>query len=200
MKNRPPIRYRIRPGDPAAHLFVVECTVADPDPAAQRLRLPAWIPGSYLVREFARQSSRSRRTRGARSPLKSSTSTVARRTRGGPLTVTPRCTGGPSVRGGISMSPTASSTGPASACGCAGGGARARGDIVLRRPAAAGWGVATPLPRNGAPARIRAHRAADYDELVDHPVEMGTFRTAHSKRAVSRTSRDHRPARFRLGG
>ena len=49
------IRYQIVPIDPHAHLFEVRCTVDDPDPAGQRFRLPVWIPGSYLIREFARQ-------------------------------------------------------------------------------------------------------------------------------------------------
>lgn len=49
-----PIRYSIAPKDLAAHLFEVSVTVADPDPAGQRFALPVWIPGSYLVREFAR--------------------------------------------------------------------------------------------------------------------------------------------------
>ena len=48
------IRYQIAPMNPHAHLFEVRCTVDDPDPAGQRFRLPAWIPGSYLIREFAR--------------------------------------------------------------------------------------------------------------------------------------------------
>src|SRR3982074_31149 len=51
-----PTRYRIVPCNPHAHLFEVSCTVADPDPAGQAFRLPAWIPGSYLIREFARHS------------------------------------------------------------------------------------------------------------------------------------------------
>ena len=49
-----PIRYAIVPKHPAAHLFEVTLTLADPDPAGQRFSLPTWIPGSYLVREFAR--------------------------------------------------------------------------------------------------------------------------------------------------
>ena len=48
------IDYTIRPSNPAAHLFAVSCTVRDPDPAGQRFALPAWIPGSYLIRDFAR--------------------------------------------------------------------------------------------------------------------------------------------------
>lgn len=45
--------YRVEAADPAAHLFHVTLTVPRPQ-AGQRLSLPAWIPGSYLVREFAR--------------------------------------------------------------------------------------------------------------------------------------------------
>ena len=54
MKNDAPIRYRIQPVNPEAHLYEVSCTVAAPDPEGQRFSLPAWIPGSYLIREFAR--------------------------------------------------------------------------------------------------------------------------------------------------
>ena len=49
-----PTRYRIVASDPNTHLFEVSCTVADPDPGGQAFRLPAWSPGSYLIREFAR--------------------------------------------------------------------------------------------------------------------------------------------------
>jgi hypothetical protein len=48
------IRYSIRPSKPEAHLLEVRCTLAEPDPAGQRFALPAWIPGSYLIRDFAR--------------------------------------------------------------------------------------------------------------------------------------------------
>ena len=48
------IHYRIFPKNPEAHLFEVTCTVEDPDPEGQRFALPAWIPGSYMIREFAR--------------------------------------------------------------------------------------------------------------------------------------------------
>ena len=47
------ITYRIEVADAHAHLFRVTLSVAKPAPE-QRLSLPVWIPGSYLVREFAR--------------------------------------------------------------------------------------------------------------------------------------------------
>ena len=46
--------YRIVPSHPQAHLFTVSCTLAKPSPDGQVFRLPTWIPGSYLIREFAR--------------------------------------------------------------------------------------------------------------------------------------------------
>ena len=49
-----PVRYTIVPRDPAAHLFEVTVIVSDPDPAGQRFTLPVWIPGSYMIREFAK--------------------------------------------------------------------------------------------------------------------------------------------------
>ncbi|WP_198314680.1 M61 family metallopeptidase [Chitinibacter sp. GC72] len=48
------IHYRIQPLDLASHRFAIQLTIAQPDPAGQILQLPCWIPGSYLIREFAR--------------------------------------------------------------------------------------------------------------------------------------------------
>jgi predicted metalloprotease with PDZ domain len=52
--SRPTIAYRIDPIDPAAHVFEVTLTIANPASSGQVLRMPAWIPGSYMVREFAK--------------------------------------------------------------------------------------------------------------------------------------------------
>jgi predicted metalloprotease with PDZ domain len=55
MNSTPAIQYRIEALDPLAHVFETLCTVATPASTGQRFRLPTWTPGSYLVREFARQ-------------------------------------------------------------------------------------------------------------------------------------------------
>ncbi len=60
------VRYAIRPANPAAHLFHVVCRVERPDPQGQLFMLPAWIPGSYMVREFARNIVRISAVTGAR--------------------------------------------------------------------------------------------------------------------------------------
>ena len=47
------IHYRIELASLHAHLFRVTLTIAAPS-AQQALQLPVWIPGSYLIREFAK--------------------------------------------------------------------------------------------------------------------------------------------------
>lgn len=48
------ILYTIRPSHPEAHIYTISCTVKTPEPTGQQFRLPAWIPGSYMIRDFAK--------------------------------------------------------------------------------------------------------------------------------------------------
>lgn len=48
-----PIAYAIDASAPHSHLYRVHLRIAKPQ-AVQNLALPAWIPGSYLLREFAK--------------------------------------------------------------------------------------------------------------------------------------------------
>ena len=56
MPNTPAaaISYRVQTRDPHTHLLDVTLTIAEPQ-VQQRVSLPVWIPGSYLVREFSKQ-------------------------------------------------------------------------------------------------------------------------------------------------
>ena len=47
------LRYSVEAANLHAHLFRVTLSIADPD-AQQTVSLPTWIPGSYLVREFSK--------------------------------------------------------------------------------------------------------------------------------------------------
>jgi predicted metalloprotease with PDZ domain len=51
------VHYRVEAADLHAHLFHVTLCIDQPA-AQQRVSLPAWIPGSYLVREFSRHLQR----------------------------------------------------------------------------------------------------------------------------------------------
>ncbi len=48
------IEYVIRPFDPLGHYFEVDLIIWHPH-AVQEVKMPAWIPGSYMIRDFSRQ-------------------------------------------------------------------------------------------------------------------------------------------------
>lgn len=48
------IHYTITLADPHAHLFDVCMEITHPDLAGQVVSLPSWIPGSYMIRDFAK--------------------------------------------------------------------------------------------------------------------------------------------------
>ena len=50
----PPCRYRVGVASAAGHLFEVSLRIGAGGSTPRRLSLPAWIPGSYLIRDFAR--------------------------------------------------------------------------------------------------------------------------------------------------
>jgi len=53
--KKEPILYSVMPFDPSGHRLKVSLTIQTPNPDGQQLSLPAWIPGSYLIRDFSRQ-------------------------------------------------------------------------------------------------------------------------------------------------
>lgn len=184
MTHLPPIRYSIAPLSPEAHLFEVRCTVVDPDREGQRFALPAWIPGSYLVRDFARHvvaigASNGRRTVTLEKIDKHSWRAAPVR---GPLTVRADVYACDlSVRGAHLDTTHGFFNGSCvflRPLGCE----DRRCEIEILPPKGAryrNWGVATSMRRSGArPRGFGGYAAADYDELIDHPVEMGEFRVA----------------------
>src|SRR5664279_1210928 len=59
------IHYQVQVQDLHAHLFAVTLTIAQPA-ALQRVNLPVWIPGSYLVREFSKSLQRLQARQGSK--------------------------------------------------------------------------------------------------------------------------------------
>ena len=179
------IHYAIRPADPAAHLFHVICRVERPDPQGQLFMLPAWIPGSYMIREFSRHIVRISALAGSRkvpidkldkhtwraAPVKGALEVACEiyawdlSVRAAHLDETHGFFNGTSVF----LLPIGHEHAPCT--------------VDILPPAGeryAGWKVATGL----APARAtRRHgfgtyQASSYDELIDCPVELGEFELA----------------------
>ncbi|MCF6253985.1 MAG: PDZ domain-containing protein [Thiomicrorhabdus sp.] len=48
------LHYTLTPSDPKGHLFDVTLTIKQPEQPIQRVQLPNWIPGSYLIRDFSK--------------------------------------------------------------------------------------------------------------------------------------------------
>ncbi len=182
--NKPKIRYSIFPSHPEAHLFEVRCTVDNPDPSGQTFSLPTWIPGSYLIREFAKHVVRIRAQSGRKllRMVKLDKNAWQVEPFDGPVTVTMEVYAWDlSVRGAHLDTTHAFFNGPAVFLQVEG-----RGDdpveVEILPPKGAkyrNWGVATAMQRKGAkPYLFGTYEAANYDELIDHPVEMGTFELA----------------------
>ena len=178
--TRPPVHYRVEIGDLHAHLFRVTLTIAQPD-ALQRVSLPVWIPGSYLVREFSKNLQK----------------LEARQAVGVPLSVEQldKCTwqvqcsparplvlryevyaNDNSVRTAWLDTHRGFFNGTSLCLKVQG---REKAEHVLEVPAPKalkGWSLATGLAaRETNKQGFGSYVAAGYDELVDCPVEMGTF-------------------------
>lgn len=64
------IAYEVCASRPEEHYFTVQLEVMAPDPEGEYFSLPAWIPGSYMIRDFARHIVRMRaESRGKSLPL-----------------------------------------------------------------------------------------------------------------------------------
>ena len=53
-QDLPAIEYTVWPADLGGHRFHVQLRIQNPAPEAQVLQMPAWIPGSYLIRDFSK--------------------------------------------------------------------------------------------------------------------------------------------------
>jgi predicted metalloprotease with PDZ domain len=176
-----PVHYAIRPAKPEAHLFEVTLRIAAPAPEGQRVSLPAWIPGSYMIRDFARNIV-----------------TIEAGCEGKPVALEKRdkqtwqaapCTGALELRYSVyawdlsvraaHLDTTHSYFNGTSVFLRVEGQDESPCSVELLPPQGDNyreWRVATTLPLLGAPAyRFGLYQAADYDELIDHPVEMGDF-------------------------
>ena len=185
--NKPQIRYSIFPSNPEAHLFEVRCTVDNPDPWGQIFTMPTWIPGSYLIREFAKHVVRIRAQNGRKQLrlVKLEKNAWQVEPFDGPVTVTIEVYAWDlSVRGAHLDTTHGFFSGAAVFLQVEGRDDEAV-EVDILPPKGAkyrNWGVATAMKRKGAkPYLFGTYEAANYDELIDHPVEMGTFELATFK-------------------
>ncbi len=175
-----PIHYRVEVVDPNTHLFRVTLTIAQPA-AQQRLSLPVWIPGSYLIREFAKNLSGLQAHQGPRkrliatqldkctwqidcSPVK-------------PLVVSYEIYARDNSVRTAWLDASRGFFNGTSVCLRVEGQVHKPHAIEVPMPkTAADWSLATGLNVQKIDKRgFGLYQAVDYDELADCPFEMGSF-------------------------
>jgi len=184
------IHYRIEVADAAAHQFKVTLTIADPAPE-QQLSLPVWIPGSYMVREFSRHLSLLQARQGTQPrplvQLAKDRWSVATSGRAALVVTYFAYAFDPSVRTAWLCDDRGFFNTTSLCLAVEGRTAEPHRLELYRLPA--GWDVATGMTRvdapakpgkavkgaKAAPARTQVFESADYDELADHPFELGPF-------------------------
>ena len=173
------VAYRVRLHDLHAHLFHITLTIARPA-ELQRFSLPVWIPGSYLVREFSKHlqklQAHQQRQAVVLTQLDKCTWQVAC-TNKSPLVLTYEVYAfDNSVRTAWLDPARGFFNGTGLLLRVQGQEATPHTLELVPHKAVPGWQVATGLVPHQVNANgFGTYHAADYDELVDCPVEMGTF-------------------------
>lgn len=175
------IEYRIRTLRPEAHLFEITLTVADPTPEGQAFTLPAWIPGSYMIRDFARHivtlAAQSEGEPLAVAKLDKQTWQVE--PSNAPVTATYQVYAWDLSVRGAHLDTTHGYFNGTCVFLAAMGHEDQPCEVEIQAPQGPsylGWKLATGLERlSGGELDFGRFRADNYDALIDHPVEMGPF-------------------------
>ncbi len=178
------MQYKIVPAHLEAHLFDVSLTIPNPAADGQVLSLPAWIPGSYMIRDFAKNivSINAYDELGDVVLVKLDKSTWRAAPAQGALTVRYQVYAWDlSVRAAYLDRNRAYFNGT-SVFLSAHGQEDQPCTVEIESPAhdcAQHWRVATTLTRDGAELYgFGRYHAANYAELVDHPVEIADYSLA----------------------
>ena len=162
-----------------AHLFSVTLTIPEPA-AAQTVSLPVWIPGSYLVREFSKNLQNLGARQGRRQPSVVQLDKCSWRIdckAGEPLTLRYEVYAfDPSVRTAWLDGRRGFFNGTSLCLRVHGQEDRPHQLQLLQVKGQPDWQAATGLtPVRTDKRGFGLYQAADYDELVDCPVELGAF-------------------------
>ena len=180
-----PLHYRIEAADLHAHLFRVTLTIAQPA-AVQQVSLPVWIPGSYLVREFSKNLQRLvARQEGRAVALQQldKCNWQVDCVPSSPLVLSYEVYAfDNSVRTAWLDTQRGFFNGTSLCLRVHGQETLAHALELVPGKAIAHWEAATGLASHKVDKRgFGMYLAGDYDELVDCPVEMGSFWSARFK-------------------
>lgn len=179
------IEYRLGISNADAHLIDVRMNLSSPDAQGQVLSLPNWLPGSYMIRDFSRNIvSISAQSNGVDVELAKVDKSTWKAPEGlSQLSVVYRVYAWDLSVRAAHVDRTHAFFNGSSVFLSAHGFESATHRVVIQRPehdTGHTFEVATTLPGEELDASgFGVYAAPDYDELIDHPVEMGTFKRLH---------------------
>lgn len=175
------IHYQVKAQDPKAHLIDVILTIPKPSQPYQTLRLPNWIPGSYLIRDFAKHLSSIKAVdnNGQSIDIESIDKSNWRFQATTEVTLNYQVYAWDlSVRGAHFDETHAFFNGTSAFLEVVGQADQACSVTILHSDITQtqSWKVATGMPSQNIDSDgFGEYLAEDYDALIDYPVEMGTF-------------------------
>lgn len=176
-----PVQYTVKLKNLEAHLFEVTCIIHTPNSEGQIISLPNWIPGSYMIRDFARNITIIE--------ANSETDTLALQKINKNTWKCAPCTTGITIKYTIyafdlSVRSAHLDTSHAFFNGTSlfmmvHGFEHEPCSVTIIKPSDVkykNWKVATTLATtNTSEYSFGDYQANDYDDLIDHPVEIGEF-------------------------
>ena len=179
------IRYQISSLNPATHYFDIKLQIERPDPAGQRLRMPNWIPGSYMIRDFAKNIVTMNAHSGGEiiAIRQQDKSNWRLEPCAGPLTIEYQVYAWDLSVRGAHLDQTHGYYNGTSVFLEVIGQSQEPCEVLIEKPPAhycSDWKLATTLSAKDAAAfEFGLYVASDYEELIDHPIEMGDFTRIH---------------------
>ena len=176
------IKYTIKPTHPEAHIFTITCHVDKPALEGQQFQLPSWIPGSYMIRDFAKNIIRFEAYDSSKNKLTTKKLNKS-------LWQVQACDNSISIEYDVyawdlsvrsaHLDTTHGFFNGTSTFFAVVGQEAETCHVDIQKPDGKhydNWRVATSLETlESSLYSFGQYQAKDYDDLIDHPVEMGNF-------------------------
>lgn len=174
------IQYTVKLSNPHAHIFKVTLKIEYPNKDGQTLSLPAWIPGSYMIRDFAKNilNVKAFSKNKVLNVEKSDKSTWQIEATNSSIEIEYEVYAWDLSVRSAHFDMTHAFFNGTSLFLMPHGFEKDACNVTIIKPADskyANWKVATSLQKKDTDASgYGSYKSTDYDDLIDHPVEIGT--------------------------
>lgn len=160
-----------------SHLFRVTCKISNPNPDRQVVSMPRWLPGSYLIRDFAKNIVTLKVLTPKATCQQIDTSSWEIQGATETITLQYDVYGLDNSVRGLYLDTQRCFFNPSRICLQVQGKEDLPHQLTVEAPKdVINWQIATTLEKDKTDALgFGCYQAENYDELIDHPVEIGDF-------------------------